>query len=161
VGLLLLAWDDAPSAVELGARINASPILARDPGCVADEVDNVRGAVRNGFSPEPTKTEPAKPPANQAQVEQAERAGKSKAVAAEEVGRLLTHTGDETALKVLAIARDQNKTADERMQALAALDRRYRGYDSPKWADLLQVTPAAVRQTSFWKTRKQRHEWGA
>jgi hypothetical protein len=85
----------------------------------------------------------------------------AKTVATDElVGRLLTHTGDETALKVLSIARDQSRTVEERMQALVAVDCRYQGYNSEQWADFLEVSSPAIRQTDFWKTRKQRKEWG-
>lgn len=81
-------------------------------------------------------------------------------VLAEEVGRLLHLVGDGEGVKILSVARDQSLPADQRMRALVEIDKRMEGYDSTQWADLLQVTTAAIRQTDFWKTRKQRKEWG-
>ncbi len=63
VGFLIETWDDRPDAQKLGMLIKASPILRRDPGCVSDEVENVRCAVRSGFSPAAPRPTPTKPTA--------------------------------------------------------------------------------------------------
>jgi hypothetical protein len=80
------------------------------------------------------------------------------AVDAEAVGRLLALCGDGTALQILRIARDQAKAAEERMRAVVELDRRFDGFNSVQWGELLGISAAAVRQTEFWVSRKQRRE---
>jgi hypothetical protein len=42
------------------------------------------------------------------------------------------------------------------MRAILALDRRLLAWDSLRWADLLGVTPSAIRQTPFWKEDRGR-----
>ena len=83
----------------------------------------------------------------------------AQAVSADEVGRLLDLIGEGTAIKILKVAKDQSLTVDQRMRALVLLDQRLDGRDSPKWAELLDVTEAAVRKADFWKERKTRKEW--
>jgi hypothetical protein len=74
------------------------------------------------------------------------------------VGRLLYLSGDGTGVGVMRIARDTTRTVNERLYALVILDQRYEGYDSPKLAELCDVTDAAIRKTEFWTTRKTRRE---
>jgi hypothetical protein len=74
------------------------------------------------------------------------------------VGRLLRLVGDGDAIKILSLARDESKSANDRMCAIIEMDRRFDGYDSVKWGELLAVTPEAVRQTACWINRKQRRE---
>jgi len=57
---------------------------------------------------------------------------------------------DETDRRILAIA-GNGFPADQRMRDIALLDKRFLGYSAPKWAQLLHVTDAAIRQTDFWK----------
>jgi hypothetical protein len=76
----------------------------------------------------------------------------------ETVGRLLHLVGDGMGVKVLGIARDQTKPANDRLYALVKIDRRFDGYNSTQWGELLNVTPEAIRQTEFWRTRKERRE---
>jgi hypothetical protein len=76
----------------------------------------------------------------------------------ETLGRLLYLVGDGDAIKILSVAREQDRSANDRMYAIIKMDQRYEGFDSTKWGELLAVTPDAVRQTDFWKTRKQRRE---
>jgi hypothetical protein len=58
---------------------------------------------------------------------------------------------DDTALKVVAIAQMKDRTVDERMRLIGALDSRFMGKDSNDLASLLNVTSAAIRQTACWK----------
>jgi hypothetical protein len=84
----------------------------------------------------------------------------SKAVSAAEMGRLLALCGDGRAVQILRIARDKTKSVDERMRFIVDLDKRFDGYKSKRWADLLGVSEGAVRQAPFWIDRKHRKEWG-
>lgn len=52
--------------------------------------------------------------------------------------------------EILAIV-TSDKTADDKMRAICATDRRFYGWKSPRWSDLLGVSEAAIRQTEFWK----------
>ena len=54
------------------------------------------------------------------------------------------------AQEVLKVARS-NESADSRMRAICGIDRRFLGYESPQWAELLGVSDAAIRKTPFWK----------
>jgi len=53
LALIIAAYDNELSAVEIGANIINSTVLASDLGNVSEWVDNVRGAVQKGFSPPP------------------------------------------------------------------------------------------------------------
>jgi hypothetical protein len=81
-----------------------------------------------------------------------------KKASAEMADRLMHLSGDDTAVQVLSVSRDATKTVNERLYALVKIDQRLEGYNSPKLAELLDVTSAAVRRTYFWKDRKQRRE---
>ncbi|MEI8375216.1 MAG: hypothetical protein WCJ35_20540 [Planctomycetota bacterium] len=83
-----------------------------------------------------------------------------QAASAEEVGRLLHLLGDGDGIKILAIARNELRTAEQRMIDLVRVDQRHDGYNSVQWGELLAVDPAAIRQTDFWKDRKNRKELG-
>lgn len=52
--------------------------------------------------------------------------------------------------EVVKIARSQ-KSSDEKMRLICAIDRRYLAWDSPEWSDAIAVSDAAIRQTPFWK----------
>lgn len=56
--------------------------------------------------------------------------------------------GDENR-QVLAIAQS-NQSAGDKMEAIYNLDRRFLAWDSPQWAELLNVSAAAIRKTTFW-----------
>ncbi len=57
--------------------------------------------------------------------------------------------------EILKIA-GSKKSTDTRMREICRLDRRHVGWNSPRWADLLDVSEGAVRKTPFWKElRKQ------
>jgi hypothetical protein len=51
--------------------------------------------------------------------------------------------------QVLAVARGDD-SADDKMRAICAIDRRYLGWNSVQWAQLLGVKDAAIRKTTFW-----------
>jgi len=135
------AWPDAK------AILDAATILQeRDKGQAAAAV---------------VVDEPAEPPASIAPTAEAtQQSPPAQAVSASEVARLLHLIGDGDGIKVLTIARNESRTAEQRMIELVRMDQRYDGYNSVQWGELLAVDPAAVRQTEFWKQRKHRKEWG-
>ena len=45
---------------------------------------------------------------------------------------------------------ESNKSADDRMRAIYKIDHRVLGWKSPQWAELLKVTPSAIRKTRWW-----------
>ena len=57
----------------------------------------------------------------------------------------------EESKEILAIARS-DKSASDRAIAICEIDRRHLAWDSPRWADLLRVSDAAIRKSHFWKT---------
>jgi hypothetical protein len=57
--------------------------------------------------------------------------------------------------EILAIAKS-DKTVEDRMRAICAVDLRYLEWDSPTWAKLLDCTPEAVRKSDFWKLDRPR-----
>jgi len=61
--------------------------------------------------------------------------------------------GDD-AREILGIARS-DQSADDRMRAICASDRRFLGYKSTQWAELLDTTDAAIRKTVFWKVDRR------
>jgi len=63
---------------------------------------------------------------------------------------------DENAIAIIKVAEDRTKTTDEKMRAIYAIDRRAVGWDSPKWARLLGVSAAAIRQTDWWRKERKR-----
>lgn len=48
------------------------------------------------------------------------------------------------------------ESANEKMKKIYKVDRRFLGYSSEKWADLLHISAAAVRKTHFWKYERPR-----
>jgi hypothetical protein len=74
------------------------------------------------------------------------RTKRSGSLTEEAVAALL---GDESR-QVLKVAQS-DPSADNKMRAICAINRRFLGYKSHEWADLLGVTDAAIRKTSFWK----------
>jgi hypothetical protein len=62
---------------------------------------------------------------------------------------------EEDAKAVLGIAHSK-RSADVKMRDICRLDRRYLGWDSGQWAELLQVSDAAIRRTRFWKEDRRR-----
>ena len=61
---------------------------------------------------------------------------------------------DEVSLLVIGVASETQKSVEEKMKAILAIDRRYAGYNSPQWARLLHVSTSAIRQTPLWKDQK-------
>jgi hypothetical protein len=57
--------------------------------------------------------------------------------------------GDESQ-QVLNVARS-GQSADDKMRAICGIDRRFLAYTSAQWADLLEVSDAAIRKTPFWR----------
>ena len=169
VELLIGAYDGKAD----GAQLNAAREWDLDPHIgLSDEADSVREGIMLGFSPPPKPEEKEKKkaqatvqaddPEQMASIQggaatEPESAESAKSVD-ETLGRLLHLVGDGDAIKILSVARDQSKSANDRMYGIIKMDRRFDGYDSVKWGELLDVTADAVRQTEFWKTRKQRRE---
>jgi hypothetical protein len=69
---------------------------------------------------------------------------------------VLAAVADESALAILNVAKDSARTADERMRVIYAIDNRTVGWTSGRWAEVLEVTAAAVRQTDWWKNERRR-----
>jgi hypothetical protein len=105
-------------------------------------------------SKEATETSPKTPEDTETPPDQTPKA----ALVEEEVRRLLQLLGEEDAVKILDLAHNDKKSADDRMREIIKEDRRFDGFDSYKWAQLLNVTASAIRQTVFWQDRKARRE---
>jgi hypothetical protein len=69
---------------------------------------------------------------------------------------LLAAVADDNAIAIINVAQDAAKTADERMRMIYAIDNRALGWKSAKWADVLEVSDAAIRQTHWWKIERKR-----
>lgn len=52
--------------------------------------------------------------------------------------------------RVMLVAQDPSRCAEDKMIELERDDCRFRGYDSVQWAALLGVKPAAIRKTKTW-----------
>lgn len=64
--------------------------------------------------------------------------------------------GGETATRILAIAHDKSRSADEKMRAIYEMDARALGWKSTRWSDLLGVSDSAIRQTDWWIEARKR-----
>jgi hypothetical protein len=69
---------------------------------------------------------------------------------------VLAAVADDNALAIVAVAQDPERTVDERMRDIYIIDNRAVGWTSGKWAEVLRVTAAAVRQTGWWKHERKR-----
>jgi hypothetical protein len=67
---------------------------------------------------------------------------------------------DEEDARILAVASDTKLSANERMKRILVLDRSATGWKSTKWAGVLGVKDAGIRQTETWKElqEKRKHE---
>jgi hypothetical protein len=63
---------------------------------------------------------------------------------------------DENAIAIINVAQDTTRTADQKMRDIYAIDNRVVGWNSPKWARVLRVKDAAIRQTEWWKEERKR-----
>ena len=68
-----------------------------------------------------------------------------------EIMRIAQAYGGSELATILGIAKQPSLSADEKMKQIVRIDRSFQGKDSNDWATLLEVTPAAVRQTESWK----------
>jgi hypothetical protein len=75
----------------------------------------------------------------------------ANADAGREVQGLLEALVDETQLEIFKVAQDSSKTSDQRMAAIYVIDNQVLGWTSAKWASVLRVSDAAVRQTRWWR----------
>ena len=69
---------------------------------------------------------------------------------------VLAAVADENAVAIINIASDHTMTTDQKMRSIYDIDNRALGWDSPKWASMLNVTDAAVRKTDWWKIDRLR-----
>jgi hypothetical protein len=107
--------------------------------------------------PNATATAGAVPTADQSAGEMgAESGGVSRGDLETELRKMIAALGDDNAVRVYAIARDKSKSVDERQRALCALDRRFVGFTSDQWGNLLGATGSAARQTNWWKQDRAR-----
>jgi len=58
---------------------------------------------------------------------------------------------DEGSRRILDLSKNRSMSADDRMRAIAGLDRRCWAWNSTRWAELLNVEGATIRQTRFWR----------
>jgi hypothetical protein len=76
--------------------------------------------------------------------------GEAMAGNANKVGAALEALLGDESRKILIIARS-DENADEKMRAICGIDRRCLAWNSPLWANLLDVSDAAIRKTQFWR----------
>ena len=72
------------------------------------------------------------------------------------VAAALAAVVDPDAIAIARVAGDGSQTADQKMRAIYAIDNRAVGWNSSKWAEVLSVTAAAVRQTDWWREDRPR-----
>lgn len=70
--------------------------------------------------------------------------------------RMAAIAWDEMSARIMAIAGDETKSADQRQREISALDNRAIGWDGERWAEVLNVTDRAARKTSWWKVDRKR-----
>ena len=58
--------------------------------------------------------------------------------------------------KKLEIVRCTELTSDEKMRAIHKIDPTAAAWDSPRWAEVLGVSDAAIRKNPFWKELKRK-----
>ena len=80
---------------------------------------------------------------------------KAKSKAATKATAVLETLLGNEAQQILEIAQS-HKSVDDRMRAICLIDLRHLAWDSPKWANLLNVSEAAIRKTKFWKEDRPR-----
>jgi hypothetical protein len=68
-----------------------------------------------------------------------------------DLSQLALACGGEEAVRILAIARDHDKSADQRQREISTIDNRFFGYKSADWATLLGITDSMARSTNWWK----------
>jgi hypothetical protein len=96
----------------------------------------------------PADAAPAIPPADQPPADPKDSDRDWQAVVAA--------VADDNAVAIIKVAGDTSKTVDERMRSIYAIDNRALGWTSPKWAKVLGVSDAAVRQTEWWTKERRR-----
>ena len=75
-----------------------------------------------------------------------------------QMARLAQAVGDNNTLRIIAMAQRPDLTGEQRMIEALRLDKRFEGKSSSQWADLLKVTPAAVRGYETWKALRSRDQ---
>lgn len=68
---------------------------------------------------------------------------------------LLTALGDDSSLRILNVAEDRNKSADEKMNDIYHIDHRVLSWDSGAWSRVLGVQSSAIRQTGWWNGERK------
>ena len=81
---------------------------------------------------------------------------KSQSAPGDLLEKIALATMDESTGQIVRIAQIRARAADDRMREICELDARMYGKDSPYWADLLDVTDAAIRKTTFWKVDRKK-----
>ena len=130
---------DVASFVDRGSLPSEWPTWLAELDELADEYQSVELSGVN--APEPAATEPATNATNVT----------DPALLAQFANLL-----DDTALKVLTIIQDGERSVDDKLRLLSALDVRHYGKTSKQLADLLGVTEQAIRKTKWWKV--DRHQ---
>jgi hypothetical protein len=60
--------------------------------------------------------------------------------------------GDDNTARILAIVQRSDLTGEQKMEAILREDKRFAGKNSTQWAEILDVSAAAVRGYGLWKT---------
>lgn len=75
---------------------------------------------------------------------------------AEELIKIAQLLGGATAARIISIAREPNLTVEQKVPLIYALNNEYLGWPSTRWAELLDCTGSAVRDTTWWKEDRPR-----
>jgi len=73
----------------------------------------------------------------------------------EKMKKVVAVIGNDTSMRILSVAKDEEISADEKMRQVSRIDHQKALLGSPKWAQLLAVTEPAIRKTHFWKTERK------
>jgi hypothetical protein len=81
----------------------------------------------------------------------AEKDGNQAPADAPKLGQVQAAMLDDTGVEVLRVLSNPKMSVDQKMRELIRLDLRYGGFNSTRWAEMLEVTSQAIRQTDCWK----------
>jgi hypothetical protein len=136
-----------------GARVN----LPEDRQVLTWWVTAAGDAARRGYQPPETEADRAAPEAVPAATLPADNGAPPRGPVSQKALETLLVDSE----PVLRVARDTNRTAEERALEICRLERRFLAWNAEQWGELLGVTSAAIRKTDFWtKDRPQLKEAG-
>ncbi len=62
--------------------------------------------------------------------------------------------GDDTAAKVMVVVSKRDLDTERKLDAISELDERYWSWNSPKLGELLNLTSTRIRQTEWWRVKR-------